>query len=112
MADSDRSVVENSPAFLATTTTRMCINFAQSARSRRETYLGPWLPEPVDTSSDPVLGAERSEALGLAILLLLEKLTPTCRVRSARGVRLPLPTDRGRPANVRGEHSPARFPRP
>jgi RNA polymerase sigma-70 factor (TIGR02957 family) len=75
----DRSVVENPPAFLATTTTRMCINFAQSARSRRETYLGPWLPEPVDTSSDPALGAERSEALGLAVLLLLEKLTPTER---------------------------------
>jgi RNA polymerase sigma-70 factor (ECF subfamily) len=75
----DRSVVENPPAFLATTTTRMCINFSQSAHSRRETYVGPWLPEPVDTSSDPALGAERGEALGLAILLLLEKLSPTER---------------------------------
>ena len=75
----DRSVVENPPAFLATTTTRMCINFAQSARSRREIYVGPWLPEPVDTSHDPALGAERGEALGLAILLLLENLTPTER---------------------------------
>ncbi|MGB9417949.1 MAG: sigma-70 family RNA polymerase sigma factor, partial [Acidobacteriaceae bacterium] len=75
----DRSVVQNPPAFLATTTTRMCINFAQSAQSRRETYVGPWLPEPVDTSSDPALGAERGEALGFAILLLLEKLSPTER---------------------------------
>jgi RNA polymerase sigma-70 factor (ECF subfamily) len=75
----DRSVVENPPAFLATTTTRMCINFSQSAQSRRESYVGPWLPEPVDTSSDPALGAERAEALGLAILLLLEKLSPTER---------------------------------
>jgi RNA polymerase sigma-70 factor (ECF subfamily) len=75
----DRTVVENSPAFLATTTTRMCINFTQSAHSRRETYVGPWLPEPVDTSSDPALGAERGEALGLAVLLLLEKLSPTER---------------------------------
>jgi len=75
----DRSVVQNPPAFLATTTTRICINFAQSAQSRRETYVGPWLPEPVDTSNDPGLGAERGEALGLAILLLLEKLTPTER---------------------------------
>lgn len=57
----------------------MSINFAQSAQSRRETYIGPWLPEPVDTSSDPALGAERGEALGLAILLLLEKLSPTER---------------------------------
>lgn len=75
----ERTGVENPPAFLATTTTRMCINFAQSARSRRETYIGPWLPEPIDTSSDPALGAERGEALGLAILLLLEKLSPTER---------------------------------
>ena len=75
----NRGVVENPPAFLATTTTRMCINFSQSAQSRRETYIGPWLPEPVDTSTDPALGAERGEALGLAILLLLEKLSPTER---------------------------------
>ena len=75
----DRSVVENPPAFLATITTRMCINFAQSAQSRRETYIGSWLPEPVDTSSDPSLGAERGEALKLAVLILLEKLPPTER---------------------------------
>src|SRR6202000_1658273 len=75
----DRNVVENPRAFLATTATRMLINFAQSAQSRRETYIGPWLPEPVDTSSDPALGAERGEALGLAILLLLETLSHTER---------------------------------
>jgi RNA polymerase sigma-70 factor (TIGR02957 family) len=75
----NRNIVENPSAFLATTTTRICINFSQSAHSRRETYVGPWLPEPVDTSSDPALGAERGEALGLAILLLLEKLSPTER---------------------------------
>src|SRR5215469_7010379 len=75
----NRSVVQNPPAFLATTTTRMCINFAQSAQSRRETYVGPWLPEPVDTSGDPRLGAERAEALEFAVLLLLEKLSPTER---------------------------------
>ena len=75
----DRTVVQSPSAFLATTTTRMCINFAQSAHSRRETYVGPWLPEPVDTNSDPTLGAERGEALGLGILLLLERLSPTER---------------------------------
>jgi RNA polymerase sigma-70 factor (ECF subfamily) len=75
----NRKAVENPPAFLATTTTRLCINLAQSAHTRRETYVGTWLPEPVDTSSDPGLGAERSEALKLAVLLLLEKLSPTER---------------------------------
>jgi RNA polymerase sigma-70 factor (ECF subfamily) len=72
----DRGVVENPAAFLATAMTRMAINALQSARARRETYVGPWLPEPVDTSADPYLGAERAEALELAALLLMEKLTP------------------------------------
>jgi RNA polymerase sigma-70 factor (ECF subfamily) len=72
----DRSVVNNPGAFLATTTTRLAINELQSARMRRETYVGPWLPEPVDTSADPILGAERGEALELAVLMLMEKLTP------------------------------------
>jgi RNA polymerase sigma-70 factor (TIGR02957 family) len=75
----DRSVVEHPSAFLAKTTTRLCINIAQSAPSRHETYIGTWLPEPVDTSSDPALGAERGEALKLAVVVLLEKLSPTER---------------------------------
>lgn len=75
----DRTVVLDPPAFLATATTRLAITFAQSARTRHETYIGPWLPEPVDTSGDPRLGAERAEALEFAVLLLLEKLSPTER---------------------------------
>ena len=75
----DRASVENPPAFLATIATRLSMNLAQSAHSRRETYIGPWLPEPVDTSADPALGAERGEALEFAVLLLLEKLTPAER---------------------------------
>jgi len=75
----DRETVRDAAAFLTTVTTRLAINSAQSARSRHETYVGPWLPEPVDTSADPALGAERGEALEMAVLLLLEKLTPTER---------------------------------
>src|ERR1700757_2042438 len=75
----DRRAVENPAAFLATTTTRLCINLLQSAQARHETYVGTWLPEPVDTSVDPRLGAERGEALQLAVLLLFEKLSPTER---------------------------------
>jgi RNA polymerase sigma-70 factor (ECF subfamily) len=71
----DRSVVRDATAFLITTTVRLAISLAQSARSRRETYIGPWLPEPVDTTSDPTLGAVRGEALELAVLILLEKLS-------------------------------------
>ena len=75
----DRRVVQDPQAFLATTATRLAINVLQSARTRRETYVGPWLPEPVDTSADPGLGAERAEALELAVLVLLERLSPTER---------------------------------
>jgi len=75
----DRSVILDAPAFLATMTTRLAINLAQSARSRHETYTGTWLPEPADTSDDPHLGVERGEALELAVLLLLERLSPTER---------------------------------
>ncbi|MEO5919869.1 MAG: RNA polymerase sigma-70 factor [Pseudolysinimonas sp.] len=75
----DRSVVREPAAFLATTVTRLAINALDSARSRREVYVGPWLPEPVPTADDPALGAERKEALSLAVLLLLERLTPAER---------------------------------
>jgi RNA polymerase sigma-70 factor (ECF subfamily) len=75
----DRSVILDAPAFLATMTTRLAINLTQSARSRHETYIGTCLPEPVDTSDDPYLGAKRGEALEFAVLLLLEKLSPTER---------------------------------
>ena len=75
----DRGTVRDPAAFLVTTTTRLAINATQSARARRETYPGPWLPEPVDTTADPTLGAERAEALELAVLMLLEQLTPAER---------------------------------
>ena len=75
----DRSLVRDTAAFLATTTTRLAINVMQSARSRRESDVGPWLPEPVDTSADPELGTERGEGLKAGILVLLQKLAPTER---------------------------------
>ncbi|MFF8844316.1 sigma-70 family RNA polymerase sigma factor [Streptomyces sp. NPDC015127] len=75
----DRGAVLDPGAFLAKITTRLAINVAQSARVRREAYVGPWLPEPVDTSVDPQVGAERGEALELAVLLVLQKLNPVER---------------------------------
>jgi len=75
----DRAAVVNPPAFLATTMTRLVVNALRLARVRRETYIGPWLPEPVDTSADPYLGAERDAALEFAVLLLMDKLKPNER---------------------------------
>ena len=71
----DRSIVRDSAAFLITTATRLAINVMQSARSRRETSVAPWLPEPVDTNVAPGAGVERREALEGGVLLLLEKLS-------------------------------------
>lgn len=75
----DRARVTDPAAFLTTIATRLAINVLQSARHRRETYIGPWLPEPVTTDGDPALGAERADALQTAILFTLEKLTPAER---------------------------------
>jgi RNA polymerase sigma-70 factor, ECF subfamily len=75
----DRNEVRDAAAFLATTTKRLALNVAQSARARRETSTDPWHPEPVDVQADPTLGAERREALALAVRMLMEKLPATER---------------------------------
>jgi RNA polymerase sigma-70 factor, ECF subfamily len=73
-------------AFLSAVTTRLCIDHLRSARVRRETYPGPWLPEPLLTddpllaaSADPGSLAEQADSLSMAFLLLLERLSPVER---------------------------------
>lgn len=75
----DRSAVVNPAAFLSCATTRLAINVARSARVRRQHDIGPGMPEPVDTSSDPEAGVRQAEELDLALLLVLERLTPVER---------------------------------
>jgi RNA polymerase sigma factor (sigma-70 family) len=75
----DRSVVANPPAFLAVTAARLAINVARSARRRRETYVGPWLPDKTGHGVGLNTAAERYEAVDLAVRLLLEKLSPAER---------------------------------
>jgi RNA polymerase sigma-70 factor (TIGR02957 family) len=75
----DRQSVREPAAFLATTTTRLALNLMQSARVRHEAYVGPWLPEPVDTGVSPELAAEHAETLEIGVLFLLERLSPTER---------------------------------
>ncbi|MGP4017504.1 RNA polymerase sigma factor SigJ [Saccharopolyspora sp. 5N708] len=72
----DRGAVRNAEAFLVTTASRLALTAARSARARRELYVGPWLPEPIPTGEDTQVAVERGEALELAVLLLLERLTP------------------------------------
>jgi len=68
-------------AYAATVATRLAINELRSARARREQYVGDWLPEPisVDPRDDPAARAETADALSLAMLVVLETLTPEQR---------------------------------
>lgn len=76
-----RSEVDSPRAFLSAVTTRLAIDHLRSARVRRETYVGPWLPEPLltDPAPGPAERAELADSLSQAFLVLLEKLTPTER---------------------------------
>jgi len=76
----DRAEVRSARAYLTTMVTRLCIDRLRSARSQREVYPGPWLPEPLPTSNtDPAVGAELADTLSLAFLVLLEELGPVER---------------------------------
>jgi RNA polymerase sigma-70 factor (ECF subfamily) len=70
-------------AFLSTVVTRLCLNHLELARVQRESYIGPWLPEPALTEKDerflPAQQAELHESLSMAFLVLLEQLTPVER---------------------------------
>jgi RNA polymerase sigma-70 factor (ECF subfamily) len=73
--------IESPRAYVATVTTRLAIDELRSARSRRELYVGEWLPEPIltDGTDDPARRAEMADSLSLAMLVLLESLSPEQR---------------------------------
>ncbi len=76
------TTIANPKAYLATAVTRLGINYLSSARVRRETYVGDWLPEPVVVPADvpgPAEHAELADSLSMAFLVLLEALSPVER---------------------------------
>jgi RNA polymerase sigma-70 factor (ECF subfamily) len=84
------AAIHSPKAFLSTVVTRLCLNQLESARVKREEYIGPWLPEPVLTEAGDVMAlntpppspsqqAELHESISLAFLVLLEQLTPVER---------------------------------
>ncbi|MFD1538289.1 sigma-70 family RNA polymerase sigma factor [Nonomuraea guangzhouensis] len=75
----DRARVRDRVAFLVTVTTRVALNAVTSARARREISVGEWRPKRDLASVDPVLEAERGEAVELAVQLLMERLSPVER---------------------------------
>jgi RNA polymerase sigma-70 factor (ECF subfamily) len=72
----DAPPLESPRAWLSTVVTRLCLDQLKSARARRESYVGPWLPEPLPTSDDPLLSRE---TISIAFLVLLETLSPVER---------------------------------
>lgn len=79
----DPETIRSPKAFLSTIVTRLCLNQLQASKRQREVYIGPWLPEPLLTSTEeqqtPAQKLELNETLSLAFLMLLEDLTPTER---------------------------------
>jgi RNA polymerase sigma-70 factor (ECF subfamily) len=77
----DGTTVRSPRAFLTSATTRLCIDHLRSARHNRETYVGPWLPEPLIAGTEPDVAArvELADSLSMAFLVLLESLTPVER---------------------------------
>lgn len=77
---SDLEGIGDLAGWLVTTTSRIALDVLRSARSRREAYVGPWLPEPVETAPNPTDVAELADSLSWAMLVVLETLTPAERV--------------------------------
>lgn len=70
------STIESPKAYLSTIVTRLCIDHLRSAQVKRETYIGPWLPEPLLTTATPDDITILAESLSIAFLVLLERLSP------------------------------------
>lgn len=78
--DVDLDTVTNPKAYLVQTVTRQALNHLRTGRRRRETYLGSWLPEPIRTAPDVSEDAVLAESVSVALLLVLETLSPDERV--------------------------------
>ncbi|GAA4240897.1 RNA polymerase sigma-70 factor [Actinomadura meridiana] len=72
----DRSGIADPKSYLVRITANVALDRLRTLRSRRETYVGPWLPEPILTSPDVAEDAELSESVSMAMLVVLETLSP------------------------------------
>src|SRR3954447_8131215 len=88
--------IESPRAYLSTVVSRLALDHLRSARVRRESYMGEWLPEPLMTSvdDDPARRAEMADTLSLAFLILLESLSPEQRAAFLLGEVFEEPYDR------------------
>jgi RNA polymerase sigma-70 factor (ECF subfamily) len=88
LGEGERAGIERPAAWLTTAASRLCLTLLDSARVRRERYVGPWLPEPVPTGGsagadlaiDPLDRVALDDSVSMALLVVLESLTPAERV--------------------------------
>ncbi|MGW1409712.1 RNA polymerase sigma-70 factor [Streptomyces sp. NPDC002403] len=78
-ADVDHDTVRDARAFLVRVTTRQALTRLRTLRRRKESYVGPWLPEPLLTAPDVAEDVELADSVSMAMLLVLETLAPTER---------------------------------
>jgi RNA polymerase sigma-70 factor (ECF subfamily) len=71
--------IDDLTGWLVTTTSRLALDVLRSARTRREAYVGPWLPEPVETAPDPADSVSLADSMSWAMLVVLETLSPAER---------------------------------
>ena len=83
LSRSDATDIDNLSGWLTTVVARVCLDMLRARRARREDYVGTWLPEPivsVDTAADPEQEALLADSVGLALLVVLETLSPAERL--------------------------------
>src|SRR5262244_4077690 len=92
MSRQQQDAIQSARAWLTTVTSRICLNLLGSARARRETYVGAWIPEPLPeqaewitgqpggTTADPAERVTLDESVAMAFLVVLESMTPAERV--------------------------------
>jgi RNA polymerase sigma-70 factor (ECF subfamily) len=83
LSRADADAVANMGGWLTTVVGRICIDMLRARRARNDAYVGSWLPEPLvaaDQDNDPALQAELADSVGLALLVVLETLSPAERL--------------------------------
>src|SRR5690348_14710391 len=84
LSRSEPDAISNLPAWLTSVVARVCLDMLRSRRARREDYVGSWLPEPVvsveDSEANPEYEALLADSVGLALLVVLDSLTPAERL--------------------------------
>jgi RNA polymerase sigma-70 factor (ECF subfamily) len=83
LSDSERATIRDARAWLTTVVSRLCLDRLRSAAARRESYVGPWLPEPLISSSeqdDPLSVLVRKEDVRMAVMVVLDRLSAPQRV--------------------------------